>query len=351
MATLGSRFIDLVDVYRQSPEGENAAMVIELLAQTNPILNDLVVMECNSGSKHLHSIRTRLPEVSWGALYEGIAQSKSAYQSVEDTTGFLEGLSQVDTRVLELAGDKRNQVKLNEDMGFIESLNQEMASGLFYHDTANSPRKFKGLSARYAAHGDKTDTTSARQVVNGGGSGSDNTSVWFVTWGERFTCGIYPEGTQAGIQRSPKGEQRVLDADGNPYFVEEDLYRWHMGLAVKDWRYNSRICNIDVSNLQAGNVDIWGLMRQAYYRLHSRKVTRAGANFAEGAPAMRQVIYMNSDVLEALDAESTEKGGNDSLVRLQRREIEGEEVLTYRNIPIMETDAILSTEEAVPAAA
>lgn len=348
MATLGSRFIDLIDVYRQSPDGENAALVIELLSQTNPILNDLITVECNSGAKHLHSIRTKLPEVSWGALYEGIVQSKSAYQSVEDTTGFVEGMSQVDTRVLDLAGDKRNQVKLNEDMGFIEALNNEIATGFFYHDTATTPRKFKGMAARYNQYAPKTDATAARQVVHGGGSGSDNTSVWFITFGERFTHGLYPQGTQAGIQRDPKGQQRVLDANGNPYYVEEDVYRWHMGVAVKDWRYNSRIANIDVSELQAGNVDIWALMRQAYYRLHSRKVMRPGANFAEGAPQMRQVIYMNSDVLEALDAESTEKGGNDSLVRLQRREIEGQEVLTYRGIPIMETDAILSTEALVP---
>lgn len=349
MATLGSRYLDLIDIYRQTPEGENAAMVIELLAQTNPILNDAVVMECNNGTKHIHSMRTGLPAVSWGALYEGVAQSKSNYQSVEDTTGFVEAMSQVDTRVLELAGDKRAQVKLNEDMGFIEALNQEMATGLFYHDTATTPRKFKGLSARYAAYGDKTSNTSARQVIHGGGEGSDNTSVWFVTWGERFTCGLYPAGTTAGISRQPKGEQRVLDANGNPFFVEEDLYRWHMGLAVKDWRYNARIANIDVSELAAGNVDIWGLMRQAYYRLHSRKVNRSGSSFGlEQSGNMRQVIYMNSDVLEALDAESTEKGGDDSLVRLQRREIEGQEVLTYRGIPIMETDAILSTEAVVP---
>jgi hypothetical protein len=128
----------------------------------------------------------------------------------------------------------------------------------------------------------------------------------------------------------------VLDASGNAYYAKEELFSWHVGMAVKDWRYVARVANVDVSLMQAGSVALYNFMRKAYYKLQSRRV--AGG---------KQVIYCNRDVLEALDALATNAGASDNFVRLQRTEVEGKEVLSYRGIPIRETDAILNTEARV----
>lgn len=357
MATLGNTFLNLIDMMKASDGGDKAiASVAEMLAWSNPILDDAIAVECNSGTKHSHSIRTGLPSVAWGMIYQGIQQSKSQRQTVEDTTGFLEGLSTVDTRLLELykSKGKADAVRLAEAMGFIESMNQTMATGLFYQDTATMPEAFKGLGARYNGIG---GGGAGNQVVSAGGVGSDNTSVWFVTWSEYATHLIYPEGTQAGIKREDKGEQRVLDANGNPYYVKEEMFRWHMGVSVRDWRYNVRVANIDVSDLLAGTVDIYAFMRQGYYKMLGRKMARAGNNMNKGnsvadpgIPISRSAIYMNTDVLQALDVASTNgRGGSiDNFVRLLPKEIDGKEVMTYRGIPIRETDALLNTEAVVP---
>ena len=116
----------------------------------------------------------------------------------------------------------------------------------------------------------------------------------------------------------------------------EELFTWHVGLAVKDFRYVARIANIDVSNMAAGSVALYDFMRKAYYALQGRRV--AGGRIS---------IYCNTDVLEALDALATNAGASDSFVRLKPMEIEGKEVLTYRGIPLRETDAIINTEERV----
>lgn len=336
MATLGSTYVDLIDVVKQENPDGTIAKIIELLAQTNPILSDAIAMECNMGGVMRHTTRTGLPSVAWGALYKGITQSKSLTQQVDDTTGFLEGLSTIDKRLLDISKNP-GAVRLNEAMSFIESMNQEMATGIFYHDTATTPEKFKGLATRYGTLG---GGGAGNQIVDAGGTGSDNTSIWFVTWGDRFTTLLYPEGTQAGLKREDKGEQRILDGNGNPYFAEEELFTWHMGCAVKDWRFNSRIANVDVSDMEAGSVELYNFMRNAYYKLQSRM--RRG-----GADGGRQAIYCNRGVLESLDALATNAGASDSFVRLTPREIEGEEVMTYRGIPIRETDALLNTEARV----
>jgi hypothetical protein len=333
MPTLTNSYLTLIDVHKQGDPSIGA--VIEVLKKQNSILDDAVAMECNMGTTHRHAIRTGLPTPAWGRLYQGVPQSKSTTQQVDDTTGFLEAGSAVDERLLEIAKDPA-ALRLGEAESHIEAMNQEMATGLFYHDTATTPEKFKGLSARFGALG---GAAAGNQIIDAGGTGSDNTSVWFVTWGDHACHLLYPKGTRAGVQREDRGKQRVLDASGNPYYVKEETFRWHIGMAVKDWRYVARIANIDVSDMLAGNVDLYKWLRKAYYVLQSRRMD---------AKTSRIAIYCNRDVLEALDALSTGAGSvSNTRLHLTKKELEGQEVLTYRNIPIRETDALLNTEERV----
>lgn len=333
MATLSSTYLNLIDVHKNDA---NIGPVIEVLTKQNPILDDAMAMECNKGSTHLHSIRTGLPTPAWGALYQGIPQSKTSQQSVEDTTGFLEARSGVDTRLLALASNP-GQLRLSEANAHIEAMNQEMATGVFYHDTATTPEKFKGLAARYGVLG---GGGAGNQIVDAGGTGSVNTSIWFVTWGDHATHLLYPKGTKAGVSREDKGEQRVNDAAGNPYYVKEELFSWHMGLAVKDWRYNARVANIDVTALLAGTVSLHTFMIDAYYKLQSTRMD---------GKTSRMAIYMNRGVMATLDKLSAGIGGSavNSALMLNREEIEGKKVTTWRGIPIRETDALLNTEARV----
>ena len=331
MATLGKTFVDLIDVYKLQDGNGQYIEVIEMLMEMNPILEDAIAVECNKGTDHLHTVRSGLPDVAWGKLYKGIPQSKSGKTQVTDTTGFVEGLSTVDQRLLDLSSNE-GAVRLSEAMSYIEAMNQEVAKKLFYGNTASDPEEFMGFAPRF----NDLSAPNGNQIISAAGAGSDNTSIWFVTWGDNQCQLLYPKGTQAGIQREDKGSQRLLDDDGNPYYGKEEQFTWHVGLAVKDWRYVSRIANIDVSLMKAGSVKLYDFMRQAYYRLQTRRV--AGGNIA---------IYCNRDVLEALDALATNAGTADNFQRLTRKDVEGEEVLAYRGIPIRESDAILNNEAVV----
>jgi len=331
MATLGNNFFDLIDLYKSKDPDGQIAVVIEILMEMNPILDDAIAVECNSGTKHLHTVRTGLPQISWGKLYKGIPQGKSTKAQVEDTTGFAEGLSTIDERLLKISTNE-GAVRLSEAKAYLEAMSQEVASKIFYGNSASAPEEFMGLSPRY----NDMSAQNGNQIIDGGGAGADNTSIWFVSWGDNQTQLLYPQGTQAGVQREDKGSQRLLDGDGNAYYGKEELFTWHVGLAVKDWRYNARIANIDISEVEAGTVDLYGLMRKAYWKLQSRRI--AGGS---------QAIYCNRDILEGLDALATNAGASDSFIRLKSTEIEGKEVLTYRTIPLRETDALLNTEGLV----
>jgi hypothetical protein len=343
MATIGNKFVGLLDYAQGLTSNRQTGRTIEALHQLNPLMLDAHMEECNDGTSHTSFIRTGLGDVGWGKLYQGIPQSKATKQQVKDTTGFVERMSTIDTRMLELAGSNAAALRNDEANAALEAISQDVQSNFFYADTATTPERFLGLAPRYNAI--TNGGAAAAQIVDGGGTGSNNTSIWMVTWGPNATRLIYPEGSQAGIVRRDMGVQRVLDDNNLPYFAKEEYFKQSVGVSVGDWRYNVRIANIDVPAVRAGTVDLFGLLRQAIYRNQNRRVAniRNGGTVNPGTT----VFYMNRDMMAALDALQTNSGATDNKIRLTPDEIAGKEVNTYRGFIIRETDALINNEARV----
>lgn len=342
MATIGNTFRGLIDHYKSTDRNGNVLPTIEALHQLNPLMQDAHIIEANMGTSHVSKIRTGLGDVAWGQLYKGIIQAKGTTQQVTDTTGFVERLATIDTRYLDLVKNPRAE-RAEEADAALEAISQDVQSNFFYANSEITPERFKGLAARYGAIAGGGAT--AAQIVDAGGTGSDNTSVWVVGWGPAGTSLIHPEGTTGGIKREDKGERMVYDDAGNPYFVKMEYFAQHVGVKVGDWRYNVRIANIDVSDLRAGTVDVYALLRRAYYAAHERRNTR----MMNGGrtTGVKPVIYANRDILQALDAQATNDGATDNFIRLTPDEIAGKEIPTYRAMPIRETDALINAEARV----
>ena len=328
MATVGNTYPSMIDLYKNKEGGQVTAAIIEMLTQINPILSDMVIRECNQGTTHLTTVRSGLPSSTWRELYQAVQPSKATNKQVKDATGMLEAWSEIDAKLVDLAGSGAGQFRLNEAQAFLQSMSNEMSETIFYGSAAN---EFTGLAPRF----NDLAAENKNQIIDAGGTGSDNTSIWMVVWGENTCHGLYPSGTSAGLMREDKGKQTKETANG-VYDVYREKFTWDMGLSVRDWRYVSRIANIDVSDMQAGSVDLYKFLRKAFYALYQRRTPNGNA-----------AIYCNTDVMEALDALATNNGTTDNFVRLTRMEIEGEEVLAYRGIPIREVDAINNNESRV----
>ena len=338
MATLNNNYPTLADLAKQMDgDGNVVSDIVEILNDTNEILMDMPFFECNNGTKHLTTVRSGIPTATWRRLYQGVQPSKATNTQVEDACGMLEGWSEVDSKLIELSGNPA-RFRLNEARAHIEGMNRQMATALFYGNATTDPEQFHGLAPRFNA---LTGAENSTQVVDGGGSGSDNTSIWMIVWSERTCHGIYPKGTKAGLAREDKGKTTKEVSDGSLYDVHREKFMWDCGVSVRDWRYIVRIANIDVSDMIAGSTDMFALLRKGYWKLKQRQISGG-----------RAAIYANSDVLEALDAQTTPtvntaattSSGN---VRLKTTEVEGREVTTYRGMALRECDALLNTEAAV----
>lgn len=333
MSTLNATVASLSDIAKRlDPDGKIAA-IVELLAQTNQILDDMLWMEGNLPTGHLTTVRTGLPTVAWRLLNGGTITSKSRTAQITEHAGILEAWSEVDVDLASLNGNTP-QWRLSEAMAFIEAMSQEMASTVIYGNAGTAPEEFTGLAARYSAI---SGATNASNVIDGGGTGSDNASIFLCGWGANSLFGIYPKGSKAGLQHNDYGEQTIENAGGVTgarLRVLQERFQWKAGIALKDWRYCVRICNLDISNLVAESsaADLVKLLIKAVHRI---------PNLA----AVRPAIYVNRTIAEMLDIQrrsAVSTGGG-----LTYENVDGKNIMTFRGIPIRTVDALLETETRV----
>jgi hypothetical protein len=334
MATVGTYNPTLLDVARRTdPDGKIAA-IAELLHDMNPILEDMPFKEGNLPTGHKHTIRTGLPDVYWRMLNEGVPASKSTTKAITDGCGMLEAYSEVDKDVAKLNGNTK-EYRMSEDMAFLEAMNQEMASTLFYGNTDVDPEKFIGLAPRYSATSTDEDNSGYNVIDGGGGDDGENTSIWLVGWGINSVFGIYPKGSKAGLNMDDLAEQLDKDSNNKMKRVLVSHFKWDIGLCVRDWRYVVRIANIDVADLAgasaAGLVD---LMIDAIERLPAS---------ATSGGMVRPVFYCNRTIMTYLRKQIKDT----SNVNLTIDSVAGKQVVSFDGVPVRRCDAILNTENDV----
>jgi hypothetical protein len=333
MATLSTTALTLADwAKRLEPDGGGIAPVVELLSQTNEILSDAMFMEGNLPTGHRTTIRTGLPTVYWRSLNMGVPTSKSVTAQVDESCGMLEARSHVDTKLAMLNGNTA-AFRLSEDVAFIEAMNQTQATTMFYGNPGTDPRQYLGIAPRYSS----LSAGNAANILDAGGTGTDNTSIYLVVWGENTVFCPFPKGSSAGLKHQDLGEESVQDANGGWYQALRTLYQWDNGMVVKDWRYIVRIANIDVSNLVAESsaADLVKLMSRAIDRIPAMGM---------GKPA----FYMNRTVHSMLRIQALNKTANTLAIEAGLDQFGRSHSWTsFSGIPLRKSDAVLSSEARI----
>jgi len=329
MATLGTNVLTLADwAKRLDPDGKTP-QIVELLSQTNEVLADMLFMEGNLPTGHRTTVRTSLPSVAWRLLNNGVQPSKSTTAQVDEACGILEAWSEVDVVLAKLNGNTA-AFRLSEAHAFIESMNQEMASTLFYGNSGTAPEEFTGFANRYVS----TSAANGQNVILGGAAGgqTDCSSIYLVCWGGQTVHGIFPKGSKAGLEHKDHGEVTVETSAGiagTRMRAYQDQWIWNCGIALRDWRYVVRIANVDIS---ADNADLVDLMIKAIHRIPTMGMGKC-------AFYMNRTLFQRLDLLRRADVIS---GGG-----LTYQNVDGQIVPTFRQIPIRKCDALLETETAI----
>ena len=334
MAALGTNVLTLVDwAKRVDPKGSTPT-IAELLSNTNEILQDMLFMEGNLPTGHRTTVRTGLPTAAWRLLNQGVQPSKSTTAQIDEQCGMLEAWSEVD-RDLALLNGNVAQFRFSEATAFIEAMNQEMAQTLFYGNSGTAPEEFTGLAIRYSS----TTAISGQNVIRATASpsGSDQSSMYLVVWGANTCHGIFPKNSKAGLIHEDFGEETVettAGIAGNRMRAFRDHWQWKVGIALRDWRYVVRICNIDISALvaQSGQAALREAMIKAIWRIPALGMGKAA-------------FYANRSVQQYLDIERFKGVGTGG--GLSYDVVDGKWTSAFRGIPIRTCDALLETEAIV----
>lgn len=330
MATVNSDVMSLLDWGKLLDPDGKVARIVEMLSRRHGLVNDVMFKEGNLPTGERTTVRTGLASVYWRKMNQGTPTSKNRTRQVDEPTAMLEARSHIDEELAKLGGDLAG-VRMANARGFIQAMRQEAESTMFYGSSTN-PEEFVGLAERYSS----LSAENARNIIDAGGTGADNTSIWLVVHGEDSYHGIFPKGLKAGLEHQDLGIDDVEDADGNIYRAYKDLWRWKVGHVVKDWRQIVRVANIDVSSLLAdpggATVKLQKNMIEAFHHI-------------EDLSAGSAAFYMNRTVLKMLDiqAVTTANGAGP----IGSTNYDGQVILDWRQIPIRTTDSLLETEARV----
>jgi hypothetical protein len=291
MATLASKYPTLLDVStRKDPNGQ-LATIANLLTEKNLILQDMPWVEGNREDGNIHTGTTALASAAWKRVNRGTVETKSTTTQYTDSIGVITGTSTVDAYLAEKTGNVA-KFRADDESLRLEGMNIELANTLFYGNVATAPEEFTGIAPRYAAYGSVARTS---HCINAGGTGSDNTSIYLIGWGVDTVYGLYGKNGNVGMQRQDFGKMSSADSSGYPWTVYRSEYNWECGLGVKDYRYITRIANIDVSDLLTAS-------DSAETSPNIEKMMIIAKNLFPSLTGIRPVFYMHPDMLAMFEA-------------------------------------------------
>lgn len=324
----------------------NVGDIAEIVAQSNELFQYMPWEMANGITGHTITQRIGLPTAYVRSYGEGISASHGEYAKVNEGMAMYEARSEIDEDLIALNAQNAN-FRLAEAIGFAEVLGQTWTSDFFYGDATQNPKKFNGLAPRYSA---TTGFANSQNVISAGGSANSNSSLWLLTLGHKSLYGIFPQGSTAGLQHIKKENQTVqtdTSLGGGRLEAAVDIFKWNAGVALHDWRWNVRICNIDSASLltQTGAANLPELMVRAMYTLPSISTppsTSGNPLLALAIPG-RQVFACNRRTRFALHLQAMNKTNN----QLSYDDFEGKKILHFAGIPVINVDQLLTTEANV----
>ena len=343
MTLLGTQLHTLADLTaRLDPDGK-IAVIGEWLSQQNEVLEDQLWEEGNLPTGERTTVRTGLPTVFARGLNQGVPRSKSRVAQIDEGVAWFEGQSDIDRQAAMMSGNPDNY-RLTEASAFYEALGQANAQCIFYGNAGSSPQQYTGMFPRYNSFSGATKD----QMIDGGGTGTDNSSIALIVWHPMGFKGIYPKGSKAGITHinvtgatgtaddGYEVGQYVTDADGNRFLAVSDNFIWKTGLSIKDYRRGVRICNIDKSLLTPNystGAQIEMLMARALERVQG--LTMPGAKAA---------FYMPRNIRENFRLQLI---NNANSTNFSYETVGGKRVMVFGEVPVRVCDVLKADEARV----
>ncbi len=325
MATTVTRDrLTLVETAKRTNPNGDLATIVEVLEESNPILEDAPMIEANGRDYHKIVRRLSNPTGTWRQLNKGVSPSVSNTIPITEGMGMLMELNESDKRLVDMSPNP-TEYRMQEARSTIEGMSQNVAETMIYGNASVDTTEFDGFATRMAT------LNADGNVIGGGGTGSDLTSVYLVQWGVNKVTGIYPKGGSGnlGVKHTDNGITMLEDGDGYKYPGYQSLFEIDMGLSVNDSRCIARYANIEASGSNAFDEDILIRLINRMY-LGGKGCT----------------LYVSKELKTQMQIKLKDKS-NVYYTAGKGNGLSGEEIMFFQGHPVKMVDQILDTETAI----
>ena len=353
MAAVGGTVPTFVEMVRQLDPDGSAADIALLLSQATPLVDDLPFYPSNLATAHRSTVQTGKPTVTRRRVNEPGSSSRGTTAQIVDGMAIYETRSTVDKLLVDLAPtpSAKAAVRMNAGAWHIQALGETVEDDVFYGSVADNDLAINGLTVRY----DVLDGPTGANIIDARDTGGDDdgdddfTSIWLLGLGPRTIYGVYPMGSMAGIMHHDDGlRDRTdptgsVDVGGAAMLSYRDVWGWHAGLVVHDWRYAVRICNIDSAQLR----NLTGSQAVTNHASNIIEMMGRAVDLLPNRNGIQPRFYMGRSTKHGFNAAARAMGYSNIWQPVQ---INGQNVEAFMGIPIRVSDKILYTEDAVAAA-
>jgi len=336
MSTLTAASLTLAEQMKQIGPDGNLLEVVNVLSEFNEIDIDAPYIMANDRFSDLSNKVISLPSIGTRRINRGSAGGVGQTKQHREFVEIMEARPYIDTLLLDGEPDGGVQARLNQIGLFIEAMAQAKADHLLYGDHSTDGEVINGFLTR-------TADSSQANVVKMGGSGSATASLLLVEWDPKRCALIYPKampnGNAAsalvhqalGVSEYDNGRVQITDDEGRRFDALESVIRVSFGIKLLDDRNIFRLANIE----SAGNSNtLFDTDKMNELVRAVNKLTSKGRN---------AVIYCNADIKSEFDIYALEH----LLGCTVSKDVFGQPVTMFRNIPIRLVEAMVSTETAL----
>jgi hypothetical protein len=315
---MANQFMTLADQAKTTDPSGKALTIVEYITSANE-LEDIPSIPSNSDTEMIGTRRIGLPAVSRREINEGVPFTKSKTEQFKERIVLYEAQGAIDSDFIDLAADKA-AARLSENSGHMQALGKIFAEDVMYGTAAK--KTFTGFCEYY-------NSKKNSQVIDAGGT-TNLRSIVIVGWSPETITSFYPKNSKAGIDHIPFDKDFVPSPDGNGQMVAyADVFKWKVGLSIKNPKFASRIANIDIKNIS--RAEIFPLLIKGKNQIESLKIVKPR-------------IYCCNEIFTLLEIAAFEKAN----VALTYREVSGSTpIISFGGCELRRMDAMNIDENKV----
>ena len=320
MAELFTSKYGLVEQAKRLDANGDLAQIVECLnREMGMILQEAPWLMSNDVWVNKTTRRASLNAGTKRALNQRITASVSRTTEIMDTIINIEDYCEPDAMYID-SMPNIDIARAQEIDAFVEGMGQTLVSEIIYG--ADEADSMYGIEARLA-------TVDGRFVIDGGGTGSDLTSILVVNWSPTMAHLIYPKNMEGfGIQHDDKGRVTSETSDGKME-VYRDHFKVRCGFVVRHPRAIGRLANIEVSGTDN--------------TFDENDLIALTNNVKRGAGSR---IYVNDTMITQMQIRSKDQSNR---FFTQGGDMAGAPPLYFNRIPIrvIDREILVNTEDAI----